>query len=98
MFRVISYFELHLDEKNRDSAKSFEEVLDAALRTNATADSSHWVIPQHESELFNKVVENLLVVVNFRGRERIRLSTPERRTSISPLLSDAQEGCRTAST
>ena len=84
-FRVISYFELHLDEKNRDSAKSFE-VLDAALGTNATAGRSLWVIPQHESELLNEVVENLLVVVNFRGCERTGLSAPERRTSISPLL------------
>ena len=44
------------------------------------------------------MVENLMVVVNFRGRERIGLFAPEKRTSISLLLSDAQEGGRTALT
>ena len=34
--RVISYFEFHLNEDNRDGAKCFEEVLDATLRTNTT--------------------------------------------------------------
>lgn len=87
-----------MDEENRDSAKSFEEVLHATLRTNAIVDRSLWVIPQHESELLNEVVENLLVAVNFRGRERITLFAPEKRTSTSPPPSDAQEGGHTAST
>jgi hypothetical protein len=97
MFRAISHFELHLNEENRDGAKCFE-VLDVTLRTNTTFDDSLWVVPQHESGLFNKVVENLPILVNFRDRERIRSFASERRTSISPLPSDAQERHQTALT
>lgn len=97
-FRVISNFELHLDEENGDSAKFVEGVLDPTLHTNTTFDDSLWVVPQHESKLFNEVVENPSVVVNFRGCKKIRSFALKRRTSIWPLLSDAQEGHRTALT
>ena len=97
-FIIISHLELHLNTKNRDSAKSFEEVLDTTLCTNVTIDQSLWFISQHESELLNQVVENLMVAVNFRGRERIRIFAPEKRTSIEPLPFYAQEGRRTALT
>ena len=97
-FVIISHLELHLNTENRDSAKSFEAVLDTTLCTNATINHSLWFIPQHESELLNQVVENLMVAVNFREREIIRLFAPEKRTSISPLPFYAQEGHRTALT
>jgi hypothetical protein len=97
-FVIISHLELHLNTENRDSAKSFEEVLDTTLCTNATIDHSLWFIPQHEAELLNQVVENLVVAVNFRRHERIRVFAPEKRTLILPLLFDAQEGRRTALT
>ena len=67
-FIIISHLELHLNTKDRDSAKSFEEVLDTTLCTNAIIDHSLWFISQHESELLNQVVENLMVAVSFRGR------------------------------
>ena len=65
MFIIISHLELHLNTENCDGTKSFEEVLDTTLCTNATIDHSLWFIPQHEVELVNQVVENLIVAVNF---------------------------------
>jgi len=57
-------------------------LLNATLRTNTTSDDTLWVVSQLESELFNEVVENLSIVVNFRYRKRIRLLAPERRGEI----------------
>jgi len=42
-FPVISDFELHLYEENRDGAKCFEEVLNATLRTNTTSYDTLWL-------------------------------------------------------
>ena len=67
-----------------------------SLCTNATIDHCLWFIFQHEAELLNQVVENLMVAVKFQGHERIRLFALEKRTSISPLLFYTQEGCHTA--
>jgi len=98
-FVIISHLELHLNTKKHDSAKSLEEVRNTTLCTNAIINHSLWFIPQHESELHNQVVENLMVPVNFRGCKRIRLfGAPEKRTTIEPLPCNAQEGRRTALT
>ena len=65
-FRSISHLELHLDEENHDYTTDFD-LPKATLRTNVTYIHSLWIIPQHEIELFNKVIENLLAAVNFQG-------------------------------
>jgi hypothetical protein len=69
-------------------------TLDTALCTNAI-DHSLWFILQDEIELLNQVVENLMIAVNFRGREKIRLLAPEKRTLISSLLFYAQNSITT---
>jgi hypothetical protein len=67
---IMSYFGLHLDAENPNSAKCFEEVLDATPGTDATFDGL-WVIPQHKGELLYEMIENLWVImVNFRDLER----------------------------
>jgi hypothetical protein len=63
-------------------------TLDTALCTNA-------IDLQDEIELLNQVVENLMIAVNFRGREKIRLLAPEKRTLISSLLFYAQNSITT---
>jgi hypothetical protein len=73
-FVIVSYLEPHPNTERCDSAKSFEEVLDTRLCTNATTDHSPWYIARHEAELLNQVAENLIVAVSFRGRERIRFT------------------------
>ena len=98
LFYIISHFFVNLNEEDRDGSKCFQDILDTTMRTNTTS-MCLWVVPQHEIELFNKVVEDLFIVVNIsRPQDNQGLFAPERRTSISPLPSDVHGVDRTVST
>jgi len=88
----ISHFELYFNEDEHHFSPGVE-IVETTLGTNGTVDKSLQDIPHAEIELLKEVVENLLVVVDFRERQRKNQNiAPKRKVLISPLVCNAGEG------